>query len=385
MSDKGLSPADGHSAWHKANPWLITIIVIILSGWALRAMTTVVVPVILAFFLTLMVRPLDRMTAAHLPTRIAWLGHVVALATVLCGVGLFVTCLWIAAGQIADQFSGAEKMPLMSWLDLDMRADATAAPDRQGTNTESSILLRETYTSAVKSLGDAASQWISGFANSVINKTGRTLGGVIFVIFLTLLMLVEAPHWSEKLDAVASRRTNRDMQNTLRVISERLMRYLVTRTVMGLLTAALYALWLWLFGVDLLLVWGFLAFLLNFVPTIGSLVAGVLPVIYAFVQKDPSSALIIGGGVLVIEQVIGNFIDPRVQGQQVSVSPLVVLIVLALWGWLWGIIGTVLAVPITITVIIAFSHFDTLRPIALFLSNETSMEDLDRIANTKRF
>ncbi len=355
--------------------WLLTVIVVILSGWALRATATVMVPIILAFFLTLIVRPLDRMTAARLPSKISWLGHVVALLAVLLGLGIFISCLWIAAEQIVSRFENAGDMEMLSGLELGTENDA---------NDGKITRLEQAYASAVESLQGSVWERVSGFANGVVNMAGTTLGGLVLVVFLILLMLIEAPKWREKLGDFASHRTERKLETGLDVFASRLMRYLITRTILGILTALLYVAWMWIFDLDLLLVWGLLAFLLNFIPTLGSLIAGVLPVIYAFTQKDFSTAFLIGSGLLVIEQVMGNFVDPRVQGRQVSISPLVILVVLVLWGWIWGIMGAILAVPITMAMIIGFSHFEPLRPLALFLSNETCMEDLDRMAEGER-
>jgi AI-2 transport protein TqsA len=123
-----------------------------------------------------------------------------------------------------------------------------------------------------------------------------------------------------------------------------------------------------------------IVFLLGFIPTFGSLISGALPVIYAFVQKDFATAMGAGIGVLVIEQIMGNFIDPRVQGRQLSLSTLVVLITLLIWTWIWGVAGAILAVPITIAAMIISAHVPRLRPFALFLSDATEFDALDRQA-----
>ena len=100
--------------------------------------------------------------------------------------------------------------------------------------------------------------------------------------------------------------------------------------------------------------------------------------IYAFVQKDLGTTLAVGAGIFVIEQVMGNYVDPRVQGRQVSLSSLVILIALLVWGWVWGIAGAILAVPITMAAMIICAHVQPLRPFALMLSNSTDMDALDR-------
>jgi AI-2 transport protein TqsA len=209
------------------------------------------------------------------------------------------------------------------------------------------------------------------------------LAAAALVFFLTLLLLIEAPQWRQKLSEVMKRREREQAFESLGVIAARLRRYLLARAAIGMMTAALYVGWLWLFDVRLLLVWGLLAVFLNFIPTLGSLVAGIAPVIFVFVQKDFGTAVLVGAGILVIEQVMGNFIDPRVQGRQVALSPLVVLVALLLWGWVWGIMGAILAVPITMAFVIIAAHFGPLRPLALLLSDARNFEDLDRMTSPR--
>src|SRR5690606_27153103 len=100
-------------------------------------------------------------------------------------------------------------------------------------------------------------------------------------------------------------------------------------------------------GTPLLLVWAVLALLLNFIPTFGSLIAGALPVLFVLGQQDLSTALFVGAGLLIIEQIMGNYVDPKVTGHQLALSPLVVLVSLVLWTWLWGITGALIATPMT--------------------------------------
>jgi AI-2 transport protein TqsA len=184
-------------------------------------------------------------------------------------------------------------------------------------------------------------------------------------------MLIEGPVWREKARALSRRPAEGEVADAVGEIAEKLRKYLWTRTVIGVLTALLYVGWLWAFGVDLLFVWGLLAFLLNYIPTLGSLLAGLAPIAYALLTRDLGTAAFAGAGILAIEQVMGNYVDPRMQGRQVSISPLVVLIVLLFWGWIWGVAGAVLAVPITIALLIVSSHVPPLRPLAVILHDES--------------
>ena len=124
-----------------------------------------------------------------------------------------------------------------------------------------------------------------------------------------------------------------------------------------------------LVGVDFALFWAFLIFLLNYIPTIGSIVATAFPALLTLVQFDGFTPFfIVLIGVLAIQVAIGSFLEPRLLGNTLNISPLVVILALALWGLLWGVVGMLLCVPITIILIIIFAQFPPTRPIAVFLS-----------------
>jgi len=160
-------------------------------------------------------------------------------------------------------------------------------------------------------------------------------------------------------------------------VTFKLRRFLIVRTGVGLLQGALYAAWLALFGVDLLIVWAVLTFVLTYIPTLGSFISGILPVVYVLLTKDLGTALFAAAGIFAIEQTVGNFIDPRLMGRQIVLSPLVILASLLFWGWLWGVAGAFLATPLTLSLLVAFHEVAPLRPLALLLSNQRDHASLD--------
>ena len=122
--------------------------------------------------------------------------------------------------------------------------------------------------------------------------------------------------------------------------------------------------------VDFPFLWGLLAFLLNFIPQVGSVIATVPPVLIALLQHGTLSRPLIALACLIgLHMVIGNFIEPRLLGRSLNLSPLVVLLSLLFWGWLWGFAGVVLAVPLTVTVQIACQQSESLRPVAVLLGS----------------
>jgi AI-2 transport protein TqsA len=189
-------------------------------------------------------------------------------------------------------------------------------------------------------------------------------------------MLIEAPTWRAKLRSAFGPDREEAWLDSIAASAQRFRLYLILRTVIGIVTGALYWLWLTILGVDFALLWGMLAFLLNYIPTFGSLVVFALASVFALIQRGPEIALVAASGLFVFEQAMGNVIEPRVQGHRLSISPLVVLVSLLVWGWIWGITGTLLAVPLTVLMIIAFAHIRALRPLALLLSDADSMRGL---------
>jgi AI-2 transport protein TqsA len=207
--------------------------------------------------------------------------------------------------------------------------------------------------------------------------TGTFVAFIVLVFFLVLLALGEADTWSSKIDALSRRHDRSNWHEAAALVATSLRRFLLVRALTGALSVVLYVGWLWLFGIDLLLVWAILTFILTFIPNIGSIISGLLPVLYAFLTADLGTAFAVGAGILAIEQVIGNFIDPKLQGRQILLSPFVILIALLFWGWLWGLAGAFLAVPMTSTILVVCAYVPALRPVALLLSNQRNEEELD--------
>lgn len=362
------------------------------------------VPVVFSIFLALLVAPLDRKVADRVPEKLGWLGHLVGMGAILASLLIFVGLIWVSAQQVIERFpfSGGSGSLLPNFGDevrggpggtAPAATEGAGAAATTGASAPSEVAdgqalsrsefldrFGQVFSGASVSLVERFRDWASGMATQTLRAAGTTLFATVLVFFLSLIMLIEGPKWRQKIVDVLDAPARRKAMNAIGVIADRLRRYLLARTILGVVTAALYVAWLWIFGVDLLVVWALLAFLLNYVPTLGSLIAGVLPVAYAFVQKDFSTAAAVGAGIFVIEQVMGNYVDPRVQGRQVSLSSLVVLVTLLVWGWIWGVAGAILAVPITIAAMIVCAHVQPLRPFALMLSNASDMDGLDRQA-----
>jgi len=201
---------------------------------------------------------------------------------------------------------------------------------------------------------------------SLQNLVSSTIFTLIFLAFL----FPAASVMSDKLDLIfrgkGKREASRDVIARIRVSMER---YLWVQTVMSLIITGLTFTTLTIIGLENALFWSFLIFFLNYIPTIGSIAAVVLTTAVALVQfptLGPVAAVF--AGVSVWQFVIGNFVQPRMTGDSLNLSAVVVLLALAIWGLVWGIVGAFLAAPLTVMIMIVLAQFRSTRWIAILLS-----------------
>jgi AI-2 transport protein TqsA len=332
---------------------LLSVIAVILTAWALKASAVVTMPLAFAFFVAILVHPIERTLAAHLPRRLEWLGVVCAMLAVVGTLVLALTLIGLAFGpvvarapQYADQLQ-AQWDSLRSWA----RGQDLAMP-------EASDLRSRLASGGMQGL-------LSG-----LSSAGEVLAFLALVFFFTLLMLIEASSWRRKTEVALRRRHPAAVLEIMPAVARKVRWFMLIRTLVGIVSGLLATTWLWLLGVDFAPFWGVLFFLLNYLPNIGSIIAGIPPTVLAFVQLGFGWGLLAAGGLIVLEQVMGNFLDPRLQGRTLNVSSLVVLLSVLFWGWIWGVPGALIAVPITVTLILICANTDALRPIAVLLSDE---------------
>jgi len=185
------------------------------------------------------------------------------------------------------------------------------------------------------------------------------------VVLITLFLLAEASGVPRKLRSLPGQ-ADADLRRYRRIGAD-IQRYLAIKTLTSLATGVLIGLWALFIGLDFPLFWGLTAFLLNFIPTIGSLVAAVPAVLLALVQLGPGGAVLTASGYLAVNTVIGSLIEPAVMGRGLGLSPFVVLMSLLFWGWVWGPIGMLLSLPLTMVLKILLEHSQNLSWIAVLL------------------
>jgi predicted PurR-regulated permease PerM len=199
------------------------------------------------------------------------------------------------------------------------------------------------------------------------NASGIFATGLL-VLLAVIFILLEAPALPAKLRAAFH--LTEEGEARLRGLLGKINRYMLIKTLTSLGTAFCVWVLLRLFGIDFAILWAVLAFFLNFVPVVGNILMMIPPVLLALVQAGLQTALLIAVGMLVINTVIGNVLEPRIMGRGLGISTLAIFIALLLWGWLFGTVGMFLAVPLTTALIIALDASPHTRPLAILLGPE---------------
>lgn len=203
-------------------------------------------------------------------------------------------------------------------------------------------------------------------ATTLLLGISAALSNLVLVLLTIGFILAEAAGLPEKLSAAFGQ--NIDFGHLERC-RHQVQSYLVIKTLMSLVTGSIIAIALALMGVDFPLLWGALAFLLNFIPTIGSIIAALPPLLLSLVQLGPWYALGVMILFLTVNMVIGNILEPSITGRQLGMSPLVVFVSLLFWGWVWGPVGMILSVPLTMIIKIILENTQDLRWVAALLDS----------------
>ncbi|MEQ8337258.1 MAG: AI-2E family transporter [Cyclobacteriaceae bacterium] len=215
-----------------------------------------------------------------------------------------------------------------------------------------------------------------GLLSSIFTSLADILGNTFIILIYFLFVFLEETHFETKLKKVlAGKEQYEKVSDILDRIEFSVAKYLGLKTLVSLITGVLSYFVLLLIGIDSPAFWAFLIFLLNFIPTIGSLIATLFPAIFCLLQFGE-----FGPGVLVlvlvgaIQVLVGNVLEPKLMGNSMNVSALVTILALSFWGALWGVTGMILSIPITVIMIIVFSQFPATVPIAIMLSEKGELK-----------
>jgi AI-2 transport protein TqsA len=324
---------------------LLTIACLVIVVAGLREAKGMLLPVLVALFLALLaIPPLRRLQSLGVP---AW----AAAALVVLAGALVLAVVTAVVGTSVAGF--AEQLPVYrARLDENVR-DLLAWLGARG--IEADQLVGSLNTGAVMEL----------VSNTAVELLGA-LSNLLLVVLVFTFILLEAQGFPNKLRRARGKHADDDLSD-YGVAAMQVQKYLATKAWVSLATGIIAGLLCWAAGVDFPLLWALVAFLFNFVPAIGSAIAAVPPALLALVQFGPGRALVVAAGYVVINVVIGNIIEPKIMGRRMGLSTLVVFLSLLFWGWIWGPVGMLLSVPLTVVVKIMLEHSDDFRWVAVLL------------------
>ncbi len=334
---------------------LISLAAVVVLIYGMQAASVLLVPFLVAAFLALItVRPMLWMQSKRVP-------QLLAVVIIVIGIGLFLSVIVALVGASVADFTAA--LP-----GYQQRLDTT-----------------------VRQFLDYISQWFDGqlelqqlreifdpglairMAGTILNSVRGVLTNIFLIVLTMVFILLEASSLRIKMSAVLAGRDEDGREGALvntREFLNNLGRYLGIKTMVSLATGLLIGLLTWLIGLDFPLLWALLAFLLNYIPTIGSILAAVPAVLLALVTLGVGPMLATLAAFVSVNIMFGNFLEPRLLGHGVGISPLVVFVGLFFWGWVFGPVGMLLSVPLTMTVKMAVESNDRTRWLGLLLGSE---------------
>ena len=317
--------------------------VIVVSG--LKMAGPLLVPFLLAVFIAMIVSPLLAwLKRYHLPNGVA----IFVVIALVFSVGLILAAV---IGSSVDNFR--QDIPTYS-----AKLTAMSTSIQQWLSQRGIAIDSEQWSS---SFNPGA---VMGVVGNTLASFGNVMTNAVMILLTVIFILAENVSFGEKLRSATG---SNNSQEWLRTFSDSVHSYLAIKAAISLLTGLVIFVWLTILGVDYAVLWGLIAFLLNFIPTVGSFIAAVPAVLLALVQLGVFEACLTLAGFVVVNLIMGNVLEPRWMGRGLNLSPLVVFVSLVLWGWVLGPVGMLLSIPLTIMLKIALENQDETRWIGIML------------------
>jgi predicted PurR-regulated permease PerM len=312
------------------------------------------VPFLLAIFFALItIRPMLWLQAHRIPSALAALIVVIALMFFLIVVGSVVGTSIAAFTAAIPSYQAQLDALMQGGLDFIARF----------VNDEVSVASIGELIDPGRAMGMAA---------TLLNALRGVLTNTFLILFTMVFILLEVSSVEVKVLAAFGRST--ESFHRPKIFIQNLGRYLGIKTLVSMVTGLIIGVMTWSIGLDFPLLWGMLAFILNYIPTIGSIIAAVPATLLALIQLGPAAASTTAAGFLAVNMIFGNMVEPRLMGYGVGISPLVVFIGLVFWGWVFGPVGMLLSVPLSMTLKLALESDDRTKWMAILIGSERDAE-----------
>lgn len=336
--------------------WALMVIALIALSWLGRALSDVLTPVLFAMFLCYLIVPLVGLFERIKLPRV--IGYILSLA-VIAGIGVgFGFMMAASVDQFSDNFPGYESnlRSFYSAVESGARFVGYLGADEE--------LLIPDLIKAIPM--DSLRDIVTGGVNTMMGW----LTFMIITLFFMVFMIFEAENFYFRVETSYQRDVADRIINAVKQFNSSIQRYMMLKVAVSALTAGLSYVIMLYFGLDFAGLLAFILFAANFIPYIGSIVATILPGIVALLQFPAwQTSLIIMGGIVLVQQIMGNMVEPRLQGKGLNISPVLILIFLAYFSWMWGIVGMIISMPVAAGLRIIFEQFEATKPVARMMRN----------------
>ncbi|MDD5224850.1 MAG: AI-2E family transporter [bacterium] len=347
---------------HPAPRFLVIAASIVFILWGISQAQTVLVSFLVSvFFAILATPPVLWLERKRLPVVVAVLLVVAGMIFILLAIGTVVGTSINSFYAALPQYQARIQEQVHAFKGI-LAGKNVALPEK--------ILLQYVNPAAILNL-----------TVGLFMRLGSALSDIVLILLTVTFILLEITSFPVKLRAVLG--DPHRVFPRFTVFVNDMKRYMVIKTLISLATGILVTIWLYILHVDFPILWGFLAFLLNYVPSIGSTIAGIPAVLLTLLQLGIWRAVLVAAGYMVINLALDYGVEPRLMGRKLDLSTLVVFLSLMFWGSLLGPIGAVLCVPLTMTLKFAFESHESTRWIAVLLGPETLTEKIPPAAKKR--
>jgi len=334
---------------------LLSILTFLALGFVLNLLQPILVPLVVAVFLFQIFTPLmTELRARRVPAMLAILLVLIVVSAVLV---LSSWILYSTLGSFSDSLPQYQHR-LTELLDHASTRLVTTIPRLHGP------IARFRWDQALE-LSSITTMAAAGLGSFLV-----FVSHLVLILLFLVFLLLGSESFPLKLGRALNPRYAERVAEVMRNIEAQVRRYLLAKTLINLGNGMVVTILFASFGVDFPLLWGFLTFLAHYIPQIGGVLSVGLPTVFLLLQFDSVGwALFVASLNMAVQFIIGNVVEPEVMGERLDLSPMLVLLALIFWGWLWGPWGMVLAVPITATLRIVCENVRPLQPIAVLMSD----------------
>ena len=330
----------------RAQQFVFTFAAFVVAIAGLRAAKEILIPFLFAVFIAIIGNTLvNFLQKKRIPRGVS----IFFIFLLMIGFGFGITSL---LGTSLNQFSN--NFPQYQILLKKYAESFFVYLQEKGISISGDVIIEQFDPGAVVSL-----------TSGVLSRLGNILTNSFFIIILVVFMLIEATMFKDKIIKIFGKTDERIDQ--IASFTNTVKRYMLIKTAISFATGSIATILLIVLDIKYPFLWGFLTFLLNYIPTIGSNLAGLPPVLMALIQYDLFTMLLVGFGYLIINNFFGTYLEPRLLGAGMGISTLVVFLSLIFWGWMFGPIGMILCVPITTIIKIAFANTEKTKWVSTLL------------------